>query len=92
MNNYAAIITMTPERMEQCLDQVYLAGVNTGMYAANHDDDSVLDDNPFDAAWLTAPAEEATSKGFDETGDEYMLNALVEAILRTAGISPEEPE
>ena len=92
MNNHAAIISMTPERMEQFLDQVYLSGVKTGMYAATHDDDSVLDDNPFNAAWLSAPAEEATSKGFDETGDEYMLNALIEAILRTAGISPEEAE
>ena len=92
MNNHAAIISMTLERMEQFLDQVYLAGVNTGMYAANHNDDSVLDNNPFNAVWLAAPAEEATSKGIDETGDEYMLNALVEAILRTAGISPAEPE
>ncbi|WP_458463458.1 hypothetical protein [Paenibacillus sp.] len=92
MNNHAAIISMTPERMEQFLDQVYLAGVNTGMYAASHSDDSVLDDNPFNAVWLAAPAEKATLESFDETGDEYMLNALVEAILRTARISPEETE
>ena len=90
MNNYTAILAMTPERMEQFLDQVYLAGLNTGMYAATHDDDTVLDNNPFDAAWLGADAEEATAKGFDETGDEYMLNALVQAILRSAEIT--EPE
>ena len=92
MNNHAAIISMAPERMEQFLDQVYIAGVNTGMYAASHNDDNVLDDNPFNAAWLAAPAEKATAEGFDETGNEYMLNALVAAILRTAGISPEETE
>ena len=90
MNNYAAILAMTPERMEQFLDQVYLAGLNTGMYAATHDDDTVLDNNPFDAAWLHADAEEATAKGFDETGDEYMLGALVQAILQSAGISDSE--
>ena len=92
MNNYAAIISLAPERMEQFLDQVYRAGVNTGMYAATYDDDSVLDNNPFNAAWLSAAAEEATAKGFDKTGDEYMLQALVEAILRTAGISSAETE
>lgn len=91
MNNHEAIIKMTPSQMEQFLDQVYLAGLNTGMYAATHNDDSVLDANPFDETWLGAPAEDATAIGFDETGDEYMLTALVEAILRTAGLSsPEE--
>lgn len=90
MNNYAAILAMTPERMEQFLDQVYLAGLNTGMYAATHNDDSVLDNNPFDATWLLSDAEDATAKGFDETGDEYMLNALVQAILQSAGITDSE--
>ena len=90
MNNYTAILAMTPERMEQFLDQVYLAGLNTGMYAATHDDDTVLDNNPFDATWLSADAEEATAKGFDETGAEYMLNALVQAILQSAGITDSE--
>ena len=91
VNNHEAIIKMTPSQMEQFLDQVYLAGLNTGMYAATHNDDSVLDANPFDETWLGAPAEDATAIGFDETGDEYMLTALVEAILRTAGLSsPEE--
>ena len=90
MNNYAAILAMTPERMEQFLDQVYLAGLNTGMYAATHNDDNVLDNNPFDATWLLSDAEDATAKGFDETGDEYMLKALVQAILQSAGITDSE--
>ena len=71
---------------------IYLAGLNTGMYAATHDDDSVLDHNPFNSAWLTSRAEEATAVGFDETGDEYMLNALVKAILLGAGLSADEQQ
>ena len=90
MNNHEAIIAMSPDRMEQFLDQVYLAGLNTGMYAATHQDDSVLDHNPFDSVWLSSPAEEATAVGFDETGDEYMLNALIKTILLSAGLSEDE--
>lgn len=92
MNNHEAIIAMSSERMEQFLDQVYLAGLNTGMYAATHDDDSVLDHNPFDSTWLASQAEEATAVGFDESGDEYMLNALVKAILLGAGLSADEQQ
>lgn len=84
--NYDAIIKMQPDHMERFLDQVYLAGLNTGMYAAKNDDDSVLDDNPFDASWLEAEAEKATAVGFADDGDEYMLNALTKAVLRSAGI------
>ena len=90
MNNYKAILAMSPERMEAFLDQVYLTGLNTGIYAAIHEDDASLDNNPFDAIWLDSSAEEATTAGLDETGDEYMLNALVTAILRSAGISENE--
>ena len=81
MTNYEAIIKMIPERMEHFLDQVYLAGLNTGMYAATHEDDSVLDDNPFDSRWLSEQAEAATALGFAEDGDGYILNALTEAVL-----------
>ena len=84
--NYDAIIKMQPDRMERFLDQVYLTGLNTGMYAAKYDDDSVLEDNPFDASWLEAEAEKATAVGFADDGDEFMLNALTEAVLRSAGI------
>jgi len=87
MTNYEAIIQMTPHRMEQFLDQVYLAGLNTGMYAAKHVDDEVLDQNPFDDRWLADFAEEATEFGFVEDGDEFLLSALVEAIFRNTGIN-----
>ena len=88
--NYDAIIKMQPDHMERFLDQVYLAGLNTGMYAAKYDDDSVLEDNPFDASWLEAEAEKATAVGFADDGDEYMLSALTEAVLRSAGIKADE--
>lgn len=87
MTNYEAIIRMTPERMEQFLDQVYLTGLNNGMYAARHEDDEILDLNPCDDCWLAALAEEATEFGSDEEGDAYMLSALVEAFFKNAGIS-----
>lgn len=93
MSNYEAIIRMTRNAMENFLDQVYLAGFNTGMYAARQEDTGLLDCNPFNAHWLDDTAEKATSGEVDEDGDGYMLNALVEAIFRNTGIPmPEETE
>ncbi len=80
MTNYEAILKMTSKRMERFLDQIYLTGVNIGTYAASNNDDSVLDNNPFDAAWLSEQAEAATAVGVKD-GDEYVLNALVKAVL-----------
>ena len=79
MTNYEAILKMIPERMACFLDQVYLTGLNTGMYAVSHNDDHVLDENPFNSAWLSDQAEAATA-----FGDDYLLNALVEAVLTSA--------
>ena len=90
MNNYQAILKMGPKAMESFLDQVYVAGLNNGMYAQRQEDDAILEDNPFDAEWLAAQAEKATELGTDETGDGYMLQAMVEAVFRNAGISVEE--
>lgn len=93
MNNYEAIIRMTWNAMENFLDQVYLAGFNTGMYAARQEDTELLDCNPFNAHWLADTAEKAATGEVDDEGDRYMLNALVEAIFRNAGIPmPEETE
>ena len=44
MTNYEIVLRMMPEQMERFLDQVYLAGLNTGMYAASNNDDNVLDE------------------------------------------------
>lgn len=86
MNNYEAIIRMTRNAMENFLDQVYLAGFNTGMYAARQEDTGLLDCNPFNAHWLADTTEKATTGEVDDERDGYMLNALVEAIFRNAGI------
>lgn len=97
MNNYDAIRQLNTEKMESFLDQVFLAGLNTGMYAATLNDDSeaqneLLDRNPFDRAWLSAEAEKATLGEPAEDGDSYLLDALTTAVLRSAGISLEEGE
>ena len=50
MTNYEAILKLGPERMESFLDQVYLAGLNTGGYAARLDEaqeTELLGINPF---------------------------------------------
>ena len=90
MTNYEAILSMSTEQMEDFLDQIYLAGLNNGMYAARQDDDSILDTNPFDLRWLSEPAEKAIRFETDEEGDDYMLCALSEAIFRNAGIPVQE--
>ena len=60
------------------------------MYAAKYDDDSLLDDNPFDATWLAAEAEKATALVLANDGDTYMLNALTEAVVRNVEASRRE--
>lgn len=95
MDNYKAILNMNEASMEAFLDQVYLAGLNTGMYAAGLPDDSeeqcdLLDRNPFDREWLGSDAEEATLSMAAEDGEAYYLNALTAAIFLCAGIDPEE--
>ena len=91
MNNFEAVQQMDSAAMESFLDQVYLAGFNSGMYAAGLPADSdeqneMLDNNPFDANWLNSEAEKATQDRFADDGDEYLLDALTAAIFRSAGI------
>lgn len=92
MTNYEAIIKLDREAMECFLDQIYCAGLNNGMYAARHDDEEILCDNPFDSDWLEEPAEKAIEFVADESGDDYMLNGLVKAVFRNAGISLSEQD
>ena len=89
MTNYEVIVRMTPERMEQFLDQVYLTGLNNGMYAARQKNDDILDINPYDDCWLLRQRKQA-NWGADEEGDAYVLSALVDAISRNAGLSISE--
>ncbi len=62
MDNYEAIMKMNREQLEGFLDDVYCAGLNAGMYAAFHEDESeeILGENPFDKEWLSEDAEPAT--------------------------------
>lgn len=95
MNNFEAIQQMDAAAMESFLDQVYLAGLNSGMYASGLPDDSdeqneILDNNPFDARWLASKAEKATQYRFADDGDEYLLDALTAAVFRNAGIEMDE--
>lgn len=94
MDNYAAIMKMNREQMEEFLDNVYCAGLNNGMYAARQasGEDEILDFNPFDMEWLGRDAEPATLCIECEDGDRYVLDALVQAVLRNAGIDPLQDE
>ena len=90
MTNYEAIIRMSPAWMESFLDQVYLVGLNTGMYAAGlpeEEQDELLDYSPFDASWLVADADSALVSD----DDDYLIRPLVEAIIRMLGIDSFEP-
>lgn len=91
MTNADAIKRMDADVLESILDQIYLTGLNTGLYVASLPTNSeehacLLDQNPFDLAWLNAPAEEAVHTPFAQDGDMNMLNALCIATLRQAGI------
>ena len=91
MNNYDAILKMTPEQMEFFLDNVYLAGMNNGQYVNRLADGceeqrKLFGDNPFNLKWLNADAELATSVMTADDGDDYLLDAYVQAVLRNADI------
>ena len=95
MDNFDAIKQMDRSALEAFLDQVYLTGLNIGMYAATLENDSdaqekLLDENPFDANWLSSAAENATLGTYAGEEDEYILDALATAVFRIAGIEFEE--
>ena len=93
MTNYEAIKNKTPEALEYILDSIYVAGLNNGLYAAGLEEgaklDEILDNNPFDLEWLQSEAENATRYVTAEDGDLYVLEALVQAILRNAVVAEE---
>lgn len=95
MNNYEAIMKMNYEQLEALLDSVYCAGLNNGMYFSRQPEgqaDEILDENPFDMAWLKDNAEPATMCFKCDDGDEYLLEAYTEAVLRNAGIDDGQNE
>jgi len=93
MDNYEAIKKMDREHLAAFLDDVYVTGLNNGMYAATQegeDQDKVLDEFPYGENWLAEEAESATLYKHADDGDIYLLNASVAATIRLAGIENEE--
>ena len=94
MDNYEAIMKMDREHLDAFLDDVYVTGLNNGMYAATRDSEeeqySVLGEFPYGEKWLSEAAENATLYKHSADGDEYLLNASVAATLRIAGIEANE--
>lgn len=90
MKNYEAIMKMSVSQLEIFLDEVYCAGLNTGLYAARLEDlenSDILDDNPFSAEWLNDEAEPAVLPENTNDDGKECLNAYVKAVLRNAGIT-----
>jgi len=93
MDNYEAIMKMDREHLAAFLDDVYVTGLNNGLYAAMQDEekqDKVLDEFPYGEEWLAAEAENATLYKRADDGDVYLLDASVAATIRLAGIENEE--
>lgn len=95
MDNYEAIMKMDREHLAAFLDDVYVTGLNNGMYAAAQSEeaqDQILDEFPYGEEWLAATAEDATLYKRADDGDVYLLNASVAATLRVAGITAVKEE
>lgn len=90
MDNYEAIMLMDRDQFVNFLDDVYVTGVNTGMWAAGlptqEEQVEALLEFPFDENWLASDAEEATLGTIMEDGEDYILDACAKAALRLAGI------
>lgn len=89
MQNYEEIMKMSVTQLEAFLDEVYCAGLNTGLYAARLEDlesSDILDDNPFSIQWLTDEAEPAVLPTNPDDDERECLNAYVKAVLRNADI------
>ena len=93
MDNYEAIMKMDREQLEAFLDDVYVTGLNNGLFAATRENeeeqDAVLDEFPYGVEWLASEAEAATLHKRAEDGDDYILEASAKAALRLAGIENE---
>lgn len=87
MTNYDAILKMDPNKMAMFLNHVYLTGANDGIFSMAHEDTdlSELPDNPYEQAWLSKEADEATIIVYDDDGEMYLPDELAHSILRNAG-------
>lgn len=89
MDNYEAIIKMSKQQLESFLDGVYCTGLNDGMFATRlpeDEADEILAKNPYGEEWLSGPAEKAVLQDNPKDEEKYMLDSLVAAVLRNAGI------
>lgn len=94
MDNYEAIMKMDREHLAAFLDDVYVTGLNNGMYAvtkcSEDEQDAVLDEFPYGEEWLATEAEAATLHKCDKDGDDFILTASAKSALRLAGIDPDK--
>lgn len=90
MDNYEAIMKMDRKQLADFLDDVYVTGLNNGMYAATREkeeeQDLILREFPYDEKWLASDAEAATLCKEAEDGDDHIPKACAKAILRLADI------
>ena len=80
MKNYEAIKNLSNEDLEEFLDQVFLAGFNSGYQSLV--DPAVDDVSPFNANWLNAEVEENPSLVKDETGERLIIEPLATIAMR----------
>ena len=76
ISNYEAIVRMNIDEMKCCLDDIYVAGLNEGMYAANQDEETMLEiigDFPFNKMWLEEKAESAVFHRFDSDEEDLKI-------------------
>ena len=89
MNNYEAIMQMDKQQLEDFLDGVYCTGLNVGMFATRLPEEEaaeILAENPYGCKWLSASAEKAVLQVNPKNKEKYMLDALVAALFRNAGM------
>jgi len=78
MTNYEAIKNLVPEQLVKFLDQVFLTGFNTGYHSLA--DPDIYDENPFHENWVNAEVEGSSMLVEDETGEELIIEQLVNII------------
>lgn len=86
LTNYDCIKKMSISQMEVFLDEIYCAGLNTGIFASKRNDIDILDENPFSVKWLTDKAEPAVLPTNTINDERECLNAFVKMALRNAEI------
>lgn len=73
ISNYEAIVRMNVDELECCLDDIFVAGMNEGMYAVKQDEETMLEiigDFPFNKSWLEEKAESAVFHRFDSDEED----------------------